>query len=89
MVKAQIDFAIITAIEIERRAVCLALQMTDEDRVHRETRTYWRKRLPLKKDKDGEFYEIVVAQSPDMAGGERKKVWEVWEVWEVWGDNKL
>lgn len=58
-----IDFAIITAIEIERRAVCRALQMTDQDRVRLQTRTYWRKRLPLE---DGKFYEIVVAQSPDM-----------------------
>ena len=64
MVKAQIDFAIITVIEIERRAVCRALQMTDEDRIRLQTRTYWRKRLPLKKKR--EFYEIVVAQSLGM-----------------------
>ena len=60
-----IDFAIITAIAIERRAVCKAFDMTDKDRVRRESRTYWRKRLPLE---DGKYYEIVVAQLPDMAG---------------------
>jgi nucleoside phosphorylase len=60
-----IDFAIITAIAIERQAVCQAFNMTDKDRVNRQTRTYWRKRLPLQ---DGKYYEIVVAQLPDMAG---------------------
>ena len=64
MVEPLIDFAIITAIEIERKAVCQALQITDEDRVRREARTYWRKSIPLSNDK---FYEIVVAQSLDMA----------------------
>lgn len=60
-----VDVAIVTAIEIERKAVCEAFQLTDRDRVSRESRVYWHKTLELK---DGEFYEIVVAQSPDMAG---------------------
>ena len=64
MVNSKIDFAIITAIEIERLAVCKAFQMTDEDRVRKGARTYWRKRLQLK---DNEFYEIVVTQLPDAA----------------------
>lgn len=59
-----IDFAIITAIEIERKAVCEAFQMTAEHRVRKGSRVYWRNRLELQ---NGEFYEIVVAQSPDMA----------------------
>ncbi|MDZ7956513.1 MAG: TIR domain-containing protein [Aulosira sp. DedQUE10] len=59
-----IDFAIITAIEVERQAVCKALGLTDENRVKKETRVYWQGRLNFK---DGEFYEIVVAQSLDMA----------------------
>ncbi|MBU7582818.1 MAG: DEAD/DEAH box helicase family protein [Nostoc sp. TH1S01] len=59
-----IDFAIITAIEIESKAVCEALKMTPEHRVRKGSRVYWRNRLELK---DGDFYEIVVAQSPDMA----------------------
>ncbi len=62
MAESKIDFAIITAIEIERLAVCKAFQMTAEDRVRKGARTYWRKRLQLK---DNEFYEIVVTQLPD------------------------
>ncbi|MGB3757492.1 MAG: SIR2 family protein [Rivularia sp. (in: cyanobacteria)] len=64
MVEAKIDFAIITAIEIERLAVCEAFQMNKEHRVHKEERTYWQKRLQLE---DNEFYEIVVTQLPDAA----------------------
>ena len=60
----KIDFAIITAIDIERRAVCEAFHLTDDDRVFIETRVYWRKPLELKQ---GEFYQVVVVQSPDMA----------------------
>lgn len=59
-----IDFAILTAIEVERRAVCAAFGLKDTDRVKKDARVYWRGRLPLK---DGSSYEIVVAQSPDMA----------------------
>lgn len=59
-----IDFAIITAIEIERKAVCEAFQMTAEHRVKKGSRVYWRNRIELE---NGDFYEIVVAQSPDMA----------------------
>lgn len=59
----EIDFAIITAIEIERKAVCTALSLTDDQRVRKGSRVYWRGRLPVA---DG-FYEIVVAQSLDMA----------------------
>ncbi len=66
MPEPTIDFAIITAIEIERRAVCDAFGMTKEDRIRSEARTYWRKRLQLE---DGEFYyEILVAQSTGMGG---------------------
>ena len=59
-----IDFALLTAIEVERQAVCAALGLGDDQRVKRGSRVYWRGRLPLK---SGEFYEVVVAQSPDMA----------------------
>jgi nucleoside phosphorylase len=60
-----IDFAIITAIKIERLAVLKAFEIDeDKDRVREGSRTYWRKRLSLN---DGKFYEIVVAQSLDMA----------------------
>jgi nucleoside phosphorylase/CheY-like chemotaxis protein len=59
-----IDFAIVTAIKVELEAVCKALKLTDKNREKKESRVYWRGRLNLK---DGEFYEIVVAQSPDMA----------------------
>jgi nucleoside phosphorylase len=59
-----VDFAIITAIEVERQAVCKAFKLTDKHREKREGRVYWRRRIQLK---NGEFYELVVAQSPDMA----------------------
>jgi nucleoside phosphorylase len=60
-----IDFAIITAIKIERLAILKAFEIDeDKDRVREGSRTYWRKRLSLN---DGKFYEIVVAQSLDMA----------------------
>jgi nucleoside phosphorylase len=61
---APIDFAFITAIEGERKAVCDAFKLTNKDRVRRDARIYWRGRLPLP---DGEYYEIVVAQPLDMA----------------------
>ncbi len=60
----KIDFAIITAIAIERQAVCKAFQMTAEDRVRKDERTYWQKDLQLE---DKEFYKIVVTQLPDQA----------------------
>jgi hypothetical protein len=63
-VGSSIDFAIITAIEVERRAICRAFRLTDKHREKRDGRVYWRGRLPLK---NGEFYELAVAQSPDMA----------------------
>lgn len=62
-----IDFAIITAIEIERKAVCEAFQMKDNHRVPKGSRVYWRNRIELP---NGGFYEIVVAQLPDMSNVE-------------------
>mgnify|MGYP001791362163 CR=1 FL=1 len=62
-----IDFAIITAIEIERKAVCEAFQMKDNHRVRKGSRVYWRNRIELQ---NGVFYEIVVAQLPDMSNVE-------------------
>jgi nucleoside phosphorylase len=62
--ETMIDFAIITAIEVERRAVCKAFGLTDKHREKREGRVYWRGRLPFK---NGKSYELVVAQAPDMA----------------------
>jgi formylglycine-generating enzyme required for sulfatase activity/nucleoside phosphorylase/tetratricopeptide (TPR) repeat protein len=60
-----IDFAIITAIKIERIAVLKAFEIDEaKDRVREGSHTYWRKRLSLN---DGKFYEIVVAQCSDMA----------------------
>jgi nucleoside phosphorylase len=59
-----IDIAIITAIEVERKAVCEVFNLTDKDREFKDTRVYWRGRLQLA---DNCFYEIVVAQCSDMA----------------------
>ena len=57
-----IDFAIITAIQVEREAVCKVFGLSE--RVSKGSRVYWRGKIPLKNNKE---YEIVVAQSPDMA----------------------
>ncbi|PSB23152.1 hypothetical protein C7B61_16175 [filamentous cyanobacterium CCP1] len=63
--KPIIDFAIVTAIKTERLAVLNAFEIdVKQDRERKDSRTYWRKRLLLQ---DGKFYEIVVAQSLDMA----------------------
>lgn len=59
-----IDFAIVTAIEVERRAVCSAFGLGDEHRVKEGSRVYWRGQLRLP---SGDAYEIVVAQAADMA----------------------
>jgi nucleoside phosphorylase len=60
-----IDFAIITAIKIERLAVLKAFEIDEKEaREVKGSRTYWRKRLSLN---DGKFYEIVVAQCSDVA----------------------
>ncbi len=60
----EVDFAILTAIEVERRAVCAAFGLGDGHRVRKGARVYWRGRLLLQ---NSEFYEIIVAQAPDMA----------------------
>ena len=59
-----IDFAFITAIEAERKAVCDAFKLTYQHRERRGARVYWRGTVPIA---EGEYYEIVVAQPPDMA----------------------
>ena len=63
-VASAIDFGIVTAIEVERRAVCAEFGLGDEHRVKKGARVYWRGRVPLN---NGDAYEVVVAQSPDMA----------------------
>jgi hypothetical protein len=42
-----IDFALITAIETERKALCQAFGLTDRHRVRRDARVYWRGRLSI------------------------------------------
>ncbi len=59
-----IDFAILTVITVEREAVCAAFGLTDEHRVNKGSRVYWRGKLPLK---NGKAYELVVGQAPDAA----------------------
>lgn len=61
-VEAAIDFAIVTAIEVERRAVCKVFGLTH--RVRKGSRVYWRGAIPLK---SGGVYELVVAQGLDAA----------------------
>jgi hypothetical protein len=62
--ETNIDFCIITALEVERKAVCEIFRLGDKDRVRVDGRIYWRGRLDLG---GGAFYELAVAQSPDMA----------------------
>src|ERR1051326_6213545 len=64
-VQLPIDFAILTAIPLERVAVCKAFGLSDKSKVKLNGHPYWRGRLPLRAG--DEFYEIVVAQLPDMA----------------------
>lgn len=59
-----IDFAILTAIEVERKAVCDAFGLTSDHRIQKESRVYWCGKLPLP---NGQVYELVVAQSQDAA----------------------
>ncbi|MDI1483608.1 5'-methylthioadenosine/S-adenosylhomocysteine nucleosidase [Polyangium sp. y55x31] len=59
-----IDFVILTALQVERTAVCGALGFTDEHSVPQGVRNYWRGRLELP---GGGAYEIAVAQALDMA----------------------
>jgi nucleoside phosphorylase len=59
-----VDFVIITALDEERKAICREFNLTEADRVDTGPRRYWRGRLQLPND---EYYEIVVAQLPDMA----------------------
>jgi nucleoside phosphorylase len=58
-----IDFAILTAIAVERRAVCAAFGIRDVDRVRKDDDWYWRGALRLP---DGSTYQLVVAQPLDM-----------------------
>ncbi|MDD2661799.1 MAG: hypothetical protein PHY54_19295, partial [Methylococcales bacterium] len=58
-----IDIAILTAIEIERKAVCEEFGLSDTYRIKRNGRWYWRGQLPLD---GGSNYEVVVAQPADM-----------------------
>jgi nucleoside phosphorylase len=59
-----IDFAILTAIEPERLALCQALNITPTHRIRKDTRTYWQANLPLP---NGQHYNLILAQASDMA----------------------
>jgi nucleoside phosphorylase len=57
--RGAIDFAILTAIRVEREAVCTAFGLSDKDRVKKDGRVYWRGQLELS---EGKNYQLVVAQ---------------------------
>ena len=61
--KFKVDFAIITALEIERKKVCEVLGLSDSQRVKKGSRVYWRGRLNIR---DESYYDLVVAQCTDM-----------------------
>lgn len=58
-----IDFAVLTAIEVERKAVCAALGFTDLNRTKKKERVYWLGKLPME---GGSARTILVAQSAEM-----------------------
>lgn len=58
-----IDFAVLTAIEVERKAVCAVLGLTDLDRTQKKERIYWLGKLPMA---GGASRTILVAQSAEM-----------------------
>jgi len=79
---APIDFAILTALEVERRAVCAAFGLTDQDRIKRNGRVYWRGKLPIG---DGAAYDLVIAQPAEMGQTEAAALaTEVALVWRPW-----
>ncbi|MFZ4640736.1 MAG: SIR2 family protein [Nodosilinea sp.] len=59
-----IDFAIITAIQVEREAVCQSFGLGDQHRVRQGVRTYWKTQVEVG---DGQFYTLVVTQLADAA----------------------
>lgn len=61
--KDGVDLAILTALEVERAAICSVFGLGDGQREKRGGRVYWRGQLRLE---DGEFYEIVVGQPREM-----------------------
>jgi nucleoside phosphorylase len=65
--KPKIDFIILTAIEVERKAVCDAFNLEITQNIKIEGRAYWRGQLPLQ---NGEFYEIVVGQCSDAGNAD-------------------
>lgn len=62
-IEQTIDVAILTAIEVERRAVCKAFGFGDGHRIRKGGRWYWRGQLDLE---DGSALDVVVAQPVDM-----------------------
>jgi nucleoside phosphorylase len=60
-----IDFAILTAISLERIAVCKAFGLSDKNRVKVNGHPYWHGRVNIRDM--NQYYEIVVAQLSDMA----------------------
>jgi nucleoside phosphorylase len=65
--ETDVDFVILTAIDVELRAVKAAFGLTARDRIRRGTRVYWRGKVPLD---NGEFYSIVVGQTADVANAD-------------------
>jgi nucleoside phosphorylase len=60
----KVDVVIVTAIEVERQAMCQALQMGDGDRIYKGVHVYWKKQVAIN---DQQYYEIVVTQLSDAA----------------------
>lgn len=58
-----VDVAILTAIEIERKAACEVFGLSDANRAKKGGRWYWKGHLSLN---DGSVLRIVVAQPADM-----------------------
>lgn len=64
-IEPMVDFVIITTKDVEKISLLEAFEIDeDEDRVFKDSRCYWRKRICLK---DNNFYEIAIIQLIDMA----------------------
>ncbi len=59
-----VDFAIITTVDVEHQEALRAFGLKSSDRVRIASRVYWFGHLAIG---NGEYYKIVLSQSPDMA----------------------
>ncbi len=80
----RIDVAIVTALPVEREAVCAAFDLGDGHKVEKGHRVYWRGRLPLQNRQiyERRFHEVVVVEASTKGNLEAQALTgEVLRVW--------